>query len=227
MRLSVIIPAYNEERTLQKCIDAVFGRNPGLDMEVIVVDDGSKDGSQAVLARAARPGLRVIRHEANAGKGSAIRTGLAAASGDVVLIQDADLEYDPADYPALLAPIAAGTAEVVYGSRLLNPNYRRSSFSFYWGGQVVTWATNILYGSSLTDEPTCYKVFKAPLVKSFDLRCKGFEFCPEVTAHVLRRGIRILEVPISYDPRSVLEGKKIRWTDGLIALWWLLKLRWP
>ena len=224
MKVSVLVPAYNEARTIGKCLEAVYGLNPGRDLEVIVVDDGSTDGTYEAAMAAAKPGTRVLKHERNSGKGTAIRTALAAATGDVVLIQDADLEYDPADYAALLKPFEEGRAEVVYGSRILK-NPARSYHRYYWGGRLVSLWTNLLYGSHLTDEPTCYKVFRTPLLRSLDLKCTGFEFCPEATAKVLKRGIAIFELPISYRPRRMEEGKKIRWTDGVIALWTLLKLR--
>lgn len=226
MKVSVLIPAYNEARTIARCLEAVYGRNEGRDLEVIIVDDGSSDGTFAAAKAAAKPGTKVLKHEKNAGKGTAIRTALAAATGDVVLIQDADLEYDPADYAALLKPIEEGRAEVVYGSRHLSPGNRRSYARYYWGGRLVSLWTNLLYGSAITDEPTCYKVFKTALIRSFNLECTGFEFCPEATAKTLRRGIPILEVPISYHPRRIEDGKKIRWYDGIEALWTLLKFRW-
>jgi dolichol-phosphate mannosyltransferase len=226
MKVSVLIPAYNESRTIARCLEAVYDRNPGRELEVIVVDDGSTDGTYEAALGAARPGTRVLKHERNSGKGSAIRTAVAAAAGEIVLIQDADLEYDPAEYAALLKPIEEGRAEVVYGSRILKPDNVRSYSSYYWGGRVLSWWTNVLYGSAITDEATCYKLFKTPLLRSFHLRCKGFEFCPEVTAKTLRRGINIVELPISYRPRRIEEGKKIRWHDGVIHLWVLFKLRW-
>jgi dolichol-phosphate mannosyltransferase len=225
LKVSVLVPAYNEARTIARMLEAVYGRNPGRELEVIIVDDGSTDETFAAATAAARPGTKVLRHAANAGKGTAIRTALAAATGDIVLIQDADLEYDPADYAALLKPIEDGRAEVVYGSRILNPNHGQSYARYYWGGRLVSWWTNRLYGSSITDEPTCYKVFRTGLLRGLDLECTGFEFCPEVTAKILLRGIKIHELPISYYPRRIEEGKKIAWTDGVIALWTLLKLR--
>lgn len=226
MKVSVLIPAFNESATIARCLEAVYARNPGRDLEVVVVDDGSTDGTYEAARAAVRPGDKVLRHERNSGKGAALRTALAAATGEVTLIQDADLEYDPAEYAALLKPIEEGRAQVVYGSRTLRPENRRSYSSYYWGGRVLSWWTNLLYGSSITDEPTCYKLFKTDLLRSFDLRCDGFEFCPEVTAKALRRGVDIVELPISYHPRRIEEGKKIRWHDGLIHMWVLLKLRW-
>ncbi|MDE2143283.1 MAG: glycosyltransferase family 2 protein [Elusimicrobia bacterium] len=226
MKTSVLIPAFNESRTIARCLEAVYARNPGRDLEVIVVDDGSKDGTYEAALSAARPGTRVLKHERNSGKGAAIRTALAAATGEIVLIQDADLEYDPAEYAALLKPIEEGRAQVVYGSRILKPDNVRSYSSYYWGGRVLSWWTNLLYGSAITDEATCYKLFKTDVIRSFHLTCTGFEFCPEVTAKTLRRGIPIVERPISYHPRRIEEGKKIRWHDGVIHIWVLFKLRW-
>ena len=225
MKLSVLVPAYNEERTIARCLEAVRSRNPGRELEVVIVDDGSTDGTYAAAKAAAKPGDQVLKHERNRGKGAAVRTAIAAATGEVILIQDADLEYDPGDYAKLLEPIEAGRAEVVYGSRILNPANGRSYARYYWGGRFISLWTSLLYGVRVTDEPTCYKVFKAGVLRSLDLRCDGFEFCPEATAKVLKRGIRIHEVPISYHPRRIEEGKKIRWHDGVIALWTLLRLR--
>jgi glycosyltransferase involved in cell wall biosynthesis len=225
MKLSVIIPVYNEEATLEEIIGRV--RATGLANEIIVVDDGSPDNSPAILKRlqnSDQPTLRILWHERNQGKGAAIRTGLSAVTGDLVLVQDADLEYDPTDYPALLAPFVNPSVEVVYGSRNLRRN-PKSTLAFYWGGRLLSWITNWLYGSRITDEATGYKVIKTNLLRNIGLETDGFEFCPEVTAKLLQRGVAIDEVPISYHPRSRAEGKKIQWYDGLVAIWILVKYR--
>lgn len=224
-RLSVILPLFNEARTLGEIVARI--RRTGLAHEIVAIDDASTDASPALLQELKQqPGapLHVIRHPANRGKGGGIRTGLAVVTGDLVVIQDADLEYDPADYPALLAPFADPAVQVVYGSRNLQRN-PRSSQAFYWGGRLVSWAANALYGSRLTDIATGYKIFHTPLLRELPLATDGFEFCPEVTAWLLRRKIRIVEVPISYRPRSRAEGKKIRMRDGFTALWTLARLR--
>lgn len=223
--LSVIIPVYNEAGTLEEILRRV--RATGLVDELLVVDDGSSDDSPAILARLAKTGsppLTILRHPRNQGKGAAMQTGLAAATGDVVLVQDADLEYNPSDYPTLLAPFADPRVDVVYGSRNLRRN-PQSSFSFYWGGRMLSWVTNLLYGSRITDEATGYKVIRTRLLREMELERAGFEFCSEVTAKLLRQGVRIHEVPISYQPRSREEGKKIQWSDGVVAIQTLLKYR--
>lgn len=227
--LSVVIPAYNEEPTLATVLDKVAAVKMALNMELLIVDDGSKDRTAEVAREWAnknaggRISVKVISKE-NGGKGTAVRRGIEESTGEYVIIQDADLEYDPNDYPKLLEPILAGEAEVVYGSRITGPD-KPGSLKFYLGGRLVTLATNLLYWSHLTDEPTCYKLFRGELIRSMPLECTGFEFCPEVTAKVLKRGLRIAEVPIRYFPRSIEEGKKIRSWDGVLALWELLKWR--
>lgn len=226
MELSVIIPVYNEATTLEEIIHRV--RATGLVHQIVVVDDGSSDDSPKILARLQNndsPPLTILRHPRNRGKGAAMRTGLEAVTGDLVLVQDADLEYDPADYPALLDPfLADSSTEVVYGSRNLQRN-PKSSFAFYWGGRFLSWVTNWLYGARITDEATGYKLIKTELLRNIGLETDGFEFCPEVTAKLLQQKIPIREVPISYNPRSWEEGKKIQWYDGAIAIWTLVKYR--
>mgnify|MGYP000586759703 CR=1 FL=1 len=225
MKLSVIVPVFNERGTVEELLQRVE-RVP-LDKEIVVVDDGSTDGTRELLRRFEnRPGFRVLFHERNRGKGRAIRTGLDAASGDVVVIQDADLEYDPQDFLELLRPIQEGRTRVVYGSRrLIRSNRQHSGVIFYLGGMFVTWMTRWLYGLKITDEATCYKMFDAELLRSLRLSCERFEFCPEVTAKLARRGEPIVEVPIRYYPRHKDEGKKIGWRDAVEAVWTLLKLR--
>lgn len=226
LRVSAILPVFNEERTVAEIVARM--RASGRVDEIIAVDDASTDASFSrleTLRSSAGTPVRVLGHPCNRGKGAAIRTGLAAATGDIVLIQDADLEYDPAEYPALLAPFANPAVQVVYGSRNLRLNPRSSS-AFYWGGRFLSTYANQLYGSHLTDIVTGYKVFRTATLRGLPLAADGFEFCCEVTALLLRRGIRIHEVPIGYAPRSRAEGKKIRASDGAIALWTLTRLRW-
>ena len=227
MKLSVIIPVYNEKKTLRALVDRVVSVDLPVEREIIIVDDGSTDGTVAVVTGLAlQKGITVCCHEKNLGKGSAIRTGLGRASGDIILIQDGDLEYDPADYPRLLQPIIQKRTRVVYGSRILGKN-NMSYLRYYFGGRLLSLLSNLIYGIRITDEPTCYKMFDASLIKRLTLESKGFEFCPEVTAKVSRLGEPIIEVPISYNPRSIKDGKKIRWQDGLIAIWTLLRYaRW-
>ena len=223
MLLSVLIPAYNEINNIEKILNKIG--EVDIPKEIIVVDDGSTDGTRELLTQLKSDKIKVVFHEKNQGKGGAIRTAIQHATGDVIIIQDADLEYDPQDYHKLIPLVASGQEKVVYGSRFLNKQNKHSYFSFFLGGQVVTWITNILYLQNLTDEPTCYKVFDATLLKSIKLNCTGFEFCPEVTAKVAKLGFKIPEVPIQYYPRSISEGKKINWKDGVEAIWVLVKYR--
>jgi len=223
MLLSVLIPAYNEINNIQNILNKIGEVN--IPMEIIVVDDGSTDGTRELLNTLKNDKIKVVFHEKNQGKGGAIKTAIEYSKGDIIIIQDADLEYDPQDYYKLIPVIESGKEKVVYGSRFLNKQNKHSYFSFFLGGQVVTWITNILYFQNLTDEPTCYKVFDAKLLKSIKLNCTGFEFCPEVTAKIAKLGYKIPEVPISYYPRSISEGKKINWKDGVEAIWVLFKYR--
>ncbi len=225
MKLSVIIPCYNESETIAEILTRVKAVDLGaMEKEIIVVDDYSTDGTRELLRQLATDeNVRVLCHEQNRGKGAAMRSGIQAAGGDIILVQDADLEYDPADYPALLAPFSDG-AEVVYGSRLRHRN-KIAGVHFLLGGLTLSLVTNLLYGTRITDEPTGYKVFKTDVIRSLNLVYDGFEFCPEVTAKLCRRGHHIYEVPISYQPRSVAEGKKISWKDFLIHVYVLFKYR--
>lgn len=224
--LSIIIPCYNEEATILELIRRVEETDIGpVEKQLVIVDDGSTDTTPELLRLHASQHTLLLR-SLNEGKGAAIRHGLSAVRGDIVIIQDADLEYNPDNYAALIAPILKGETPVVYGSRERNAQNRmHSGMTYYAGGKFLSAVTNLLYGSDITDEPTCYKVFDARLLKSLPLRCKGFEFCPEVTARVLRRGIDIVEIPIDYFPRKKDEGKKIRWRDGIEAVWTLLRYR--
>lgn len=227
MTLSVLIPVFNEKNTISeilKKINEVDLKDLGFDKEVIIVDDGSKDGTIDIL-RGLEERYKIIYHSKNQGKGAAIKTGLKEVFGDYLIIQDADLEYDPRDYRKLLETALKNNAKVVYGSRTINPRNRFSYTSYYFGGIFLNFATNFLYGTKITDESTGYKLFKTEIIKSIPLRCQRFEFCPEVTAKVSKRGIKIYEVPINYYPRHIKEGKKIKWRDGVIALWTLIKYK--
>jgi glycosyltransferase involved in cell wall biosynthesis len=226
MKLSIIMPVYNEHSTLREILQQVRAVElPGHEKEILVVDDGSSDGSRDILADEARQGdLRPFYHKGNRGKGAAVRTGIDAATGDILIIQDADLEYDPRDYPMLIRPIVEGRVTVVYGSRFLGPR-KAMLFWHMLGNKLLTLTTNILYNTILSDMETCYKCFRADVVKGIPLRSRRFEFEPEITAKVLKRGHRIFEVPISYYGREYHEGKKISWHDAPIAFWTLIKYR--
>lgn len=224
-KISVIIPTYNEKNTILQLIKKV--KAVKLLKEIIIVDDFSTDGTRDILKSIKNKEIKILFHEKNYGKGHAIRTGIKHVSGDIVIIQDADLEYNPQDYKKLIKPIAEGKAKVVYGTRFPLGRSRPSIFknSFFLANRILTIASNLLYNANITDEPTCYKVFSADVLKNLNLKCERFEFCPEVTAKVRKNGHSIFEVPISYNPRSQEEGKKIRWKDGFQALWTLIKYR--
>jgi len=225
MKLSIIIPVYNEERTIDRLISIIKGVDlKEVKKEIVVIDDGSKDKTVEKLKKI--EGIKLILHKKNSGKGAAIRTGIKHVTGGIVIIQDADLEYNPNEYYKLIKPIIEGKTKVVYGSRRLNKkNKKHSGVSFYFGGLVLTALANILYGIRITDEPTCYKVFRTDILKGISLKCNRFEFCPEVTAKIAKKGLNIYEVPISYVPRSTKQGKKIRWRDGIAGALTLLKYR--
>lgn len=234
MKLSVVIPTYNEERTIAEVVQAVravdLSAVLGVDaqMEIVIVDDGSTDGSRDVLSTySASPDVRVILHDRNRGKGAALRTGFGAVTGDIVIIQDADCEYDPGEYPQLLEPIVRDRADVVYGSRLSGGRPQR--VYLFWhlvGNRFLTLLTNVLFNSTLTDMETGYKVFRREVVDGFRLRENDFRIEPEMTAQVLRNhALRVYELPISYYGRSYDEGKKITWRDGIKALGTLIRCR--
>jgi len=228
LKLSVIIPVFNEKDTIRVILDKVrlvdFG---DVSKEIIVVDDFSTDSTREMLI-SMQDQYKTVFHDRNYGKGRAIRTGLRQASGDWVIIQDADLEYEPNEIKLILNKMQEPGVDAVYGSRRLHKNYfkaRHSGFIYAVGGILLTILANLLYRLKITDEATCYKMIKTDLLREIDLKCEGFEFCPEVTAKLGRRGIKIHEVPISYNPRHKAEGKKIKLRDGLKAIWTLIKYR--
>ncbi len=247
MKLSVLIPCYNEIETLREIVDrartveirlrvrdgkwglplAADGTvELNVEKEIIIVDDGSTDGTRGLLPElAALPGVFVHYHAANQGKGAAVRTAIEQATGDILLVQDADLEYDPRDYPALVQPIIEGRSQVVYGSRFLGGPRKTMFFSHMLGNKALTLFTNVLFDTILSDMETCYKAFTRTVAQQLHLKSHGWGFDPEITAKILKRGYRIYEVPISYTGREYAEGKKISWRDGLVVMWTLLKYR--
>ena len=225
MKLSVVIPVFNERPTVAEIIRRVQAVDVGIDKEIIVVDDGSTDGTREILRGLVSPGLKVILHEKNRGKGGALRTGFAEARGEIVLVQDADLEYDPREYPRLLEPILDGRADVVYGSRFLGGPHRVLYFWHYVGNRFLTTFSNMLANLNMTDMETCYKVIRREVLGKIELRSSRFGFEPEITMKLARLGSRFYEVPISYSGRDYAEGKKIGLKDGLAAIFHLIRFR--
>jgi glycosyltransferase involved in cell wall biosynthesis len=240
MKLSVIVPVYNEIGTIAEILRRVWAVELSVpagygseddtvdfEREIVIVDDGSSDGTREYLRTldGESDAIVILFHERNQGKGAAVRTGLQHASGDIMMVQDADLEYDPRDYPKLLQPIVEGRSQVVYGSRFRGGPSKAMFFWHMIGNRFLTMVTNLLYNTILTDMETCYKVFTREVAAHLDLRALGWGFDPEITAQILKRGYRIYEVPISYTGREFEEGKKISWRDGLTVLWTLLKYR--
>ena len=220
--LSVVMPVYNERTTIEEIIRRVLA--VPLRIELIVVDDGATDGTSEILDALQKELKFTLLRQTNAGKGAALRSGFAAVTGDLVVVQDADLEYSPEEYPQLIELICDGKADVVYGSRFLG-RHRAFMFAHYVGNKFLTLATNVLYNTMLTDMETCYKVMRTDVLRSMTLRSDGFGIEPELTAKIFKRGYRVYEVPITYDGRGYEEGKKIGWRDGVVALWVLLKYR--
>lgn len=225
--ISIVVPVYNEQKTLRKIIDRILAADTlGLKREIIVVNDGSTDKTSSILRTFSKKKIVAYNQPRNMGKGAALRQGFSMATGDIILVQDADLEYNPIDYPKLIEPFLRGKTKVVYGSRMIGKGkVKHGGWFFYIGGLFINWLTNTLYSLELTDEATGYKVFDAKILRTIPLVCNRFDFCPEITAKLAHRRIPIYEVSISYTGRKVAQGKKINWKDGIHAVWTLLKYK--
>jgi glycosyltransferase involved in cell wall biosynthesis len=224
VKVSIVIPVYNEKTTIKEILRRVQAVKLGLAREIVIVDDCSSDGTSDILKRLAkRPGLKIVFHDKNQGKGAALRTGFSRATGDIILVQDADLEYDPREYPRLLEPILDGRADVVYGSRFLSGPHRVFFFWHYVGNKLLTTFSNMVSNLNLTDMETCYKVFKREVLQKIRLRSERFGFEPEITIKLAKLRCRIYEVPVSYAGRDYSEGKKIGWKDGLAAVYHIIR----
>jgi glycosyltransferase involved in cell wall biosynthesis len=225
MKLTVIIPVYNEKNTIEEILRRVQAVDVGFEKELVVVDDCSQDGTREILRKVNAPGIRIFYHEKNKGKGAALHTGFSNADGDIVLVQDADLEYDPREYPRLIGPILDGRADVVYGSRFLGGPHRVLFFWHYVGNKMLTTFSNIMSNLNLTDMETCYKAFRREVLRRIRLKSARFGFEPEITMKVAKQKCRIYEVPISYSGRDYAEGKKIGWKDGVAAIYHIIRFR--
>jgi len=225
MKLSVIIPVYNEKNTIEEIIHRVLNVEIGLEKEIIIVDDCSQDGTREILEGLNQPNIKVYFHSKNQGKGAALQTGFSKAEGDIILIQDADLEYDPREYPILLEPILDGRADAVYGSRFLGGPHRVLFFWHYIGNRLLTTFSNMLSNLNLTDMETCYKAFKREVLNKITVKSKRFGFEPEITTKLAKLKCKIYEVPISYSGRDYNEGKKVGWKDGIAAIFHILRFK--
>ncbi len=227
MKLSILMPVYNEEKTVETVVKSIYSSLNGIKKEIIIVDDNSKDNTFKILDKLKNKykEIKLFRHEINKGKGGSVRTAIKEITGDLVIIQDSDLEYNPREIKDLIRFKEKSGASVVYGSRALNKKNKHSYLSYYLGNVFLNILTNLLYGSKITDMETCYKLIPRNIIKSLDLKSNGFDMEPEITAKILRKGYSIKETSISYNPRSKEEGKKIKWKDGIIALWALVYWR--
>ncbi|MEK6903983.1 MAG: glycosyltransferase family 2 protein [Nanoarchaeota archaeon] len=226
MKLSVLIPVYNEMKTLAEIIKRVESvRIDGFGKEIIVIDDCSTDGSADFIRNLKGRNIKKFFHQVNRGKGAAVRTGLSHATGSVIIIQDADLEYNPGDYRILLDAMHSLKADVVYGTRMSSLTRKQMHTMHYFGNKILTFFTNMLYHCRITDMETCYKMFRREVVRGMNLKARKFDFEPEITAKILKRGYKIYEVPINFNPRTFREGKKITWKDGLVHLYYIIKYR--